>query len=88
MFPLATAQIVHLSPSRPESPRVLSANAEQHKLRNVSEVKSHAASIRASVFADLVPNDVAFVVKAPGIQNLDRQPVAANLCKDFCRYPR
>src|SRR5438105_4740530 len=65
MFAFARADQINLPTPRRERPRVLPPHSKQHQLGHIAEVKSRASTIRAAVFAHLVPNDIRFVAEAP-----------------------
>src|SRR5438874_1446558 len=58
MLALARRQQIHLPPSGRERARLLAAHAEQDQLGHVAEIEPDPASVRASVLAYLVPDDV------------------------------
>src|SRR5258705_13963818 len=61
VFALGGPNIVYQSTPRRQFSRVLSANAKQNHLGHITEIKSHPATIRTAVLAQLVPNNIAFV---------------------------
>ena len=46
-------------------------DAEEDEFRDVAEVEACSASVRASVFADFVPDDVCFVSETPGAHDFE-----------------
>ena len=64
---------VFLRTPRLECPGILSSDAEQEDLSNIAEIEADAATIWAAIFADFVPNYVAFVFEAPMFH--DFQPI-------------
>lgn len=61
MLTLARGQIIHLPPARGECSRVFAPHAEQKKLGHVAEVETYAASVRAAVLADFVPDKLLWL---------------------------
>src|SRR5437773_1239085 len=62
---LASADVVHLPAPRRQCASVLAAHAEQHQFSDVAEVEPDAAPVTAAVLAQLVPDDIGLVLKAP-----------------------
>src|SRR5437763_114787 len=71
MFALSAGQIVHLGPPRLQRSGVLALNAEEHEFGHVPEIEPHTASIRAAIFSDLVPDDVALVSESPRLHDFE-----------------
>src|SRR6185312_2785350 len=71
MFSLPRGKIVHLSSSRLKRTCVLTANAEQKNLSDVTEVEPNTPTVRSSIFPDFVPDEIAFVLKAPGLHDFE-----------------
>src|SRR5262249_8428273 len=69
MLSLSGGYQIHLPPPRGQSARVLTAYSEQNKLRNIAEIESNAASVRAAVLTHLVPTEVGLVGEAPGLHH-------------------
>src|SRR5229473_3810559 len=69
MLALSSCQQIHLTPSRRQRARILALHAEQDQFRDVAEVEAHATAIRAAVFANLVPDKVGLVEKAPSLHD-------------------
>lgn len=56
-----------------EGPGILAFDTEQNDFGNIAKVKAHAATVRSAVFANLVPNEIRFILEAP--RRHDRKPV-------------
>src|SRR6266849_8753367 len=69
MLALSSCQQIHLAPSLRQRARILAIHAEQDQFRDVAEVEAHATAIRAAVFANLVPDKVGLVAKAPSLHD-------------------
>jgi len=69
VFLLPGSQHVHLRTPRLQRPQ-RTFDAEQQHFRHVAEIEPDAASIRAAVLPDFVPDDVRFVRKAPLLHDL------------------
>ena len=82
MLPLAALDDIDLAATRSQRAGILPADAEKDQFGRVAKVKADAAPIRATVLADLVPDDVALVREAPGGQD----PKA--LGKERIRHPQ
>ncbi len=67
---LSGGQKVNLLSAGGKGPCMLAAHSEQKDLCNISKVKSHTPAVRTSIFADLVPDYVALVLKSPRLHNL------------------
>jgi hypothetical protein len=57
-------------------------DTKQHQLRHVAEVKSNPATVRASIFADLVPNNIGLIGESPCLHN------AKSLSNERIRAPK
>ena len=68
VLPLSAAKIIHLSTTPFEGPGILASYAEQNQLGHIAEVEANTASVGSTILSNLVPNQVAFVLKAPGFQ--------------------
>ena len=69
MLTLASGQEIHLSSSRRGSAKT-STSAKENKFGHISEVKTDTTSVRTSVLADFVPNDIGFVRESPPLHYL------------------
>ena len=69
MLAFASAKQIYLASARSKRPRVLAANAKQNEFSDITEIKPDSATVRASIFADFVPNDVGFIVETPGFHD-------------------
>lgn len=65
MLSLSRGDGVYLTATRWQGARVLASNAEQDQFGDVAKVKTDSTPVRATVLSDLLPDDVAFVGKAP-----------------------
>jgi len=70
VFTLSRADNIYLTAARVQRPH-LAANTEEQKLRHIAEIEADAPSVRSAILADLVPNDVRFVLKAPGLHHCE-----------------
>jgi hypothetical protein len=73
MLAFARRKKIYLTTTRMERSSVLAANPKEDKFGYVPKVKPNTSTIRATIFADLVPNNVTFVCKPPRAHH--RQPV-------------
>lgn len=71
MFALHGADDIHLRACRCKRAvgSAVFADAEQQHFRYVAEIKANAAAIWTAVLADLFPDNVGFIFKAPCIHN-------------------
>src|SRR6516165_1940238 len=69
MLLLSLHDDVDLSAAGAERPHS-SPRSEQDQLCYVPEIEAHAATVRASVFPNLVPDDIRFVREAPRLHDL------------------
>ena len=71
MLSLAGDHDVHLRPARlqrAQSP----LRTKQQQFGDISEVESHASSVRSAILANLVPNDVGLVIETPDFHDRQR----------------
>lgn len=64
-----TYNYVWLSSSSSSCANILSPYSKETYLRYVSKVEANTSSIGATIFTDLVPNDIGFVSKTPPSHN-------------------
>ena len=69
MLPLTGREQIYLAPSRRQRPSILAFDTKQKKLGDIPEVEADAPAIRTAVLPNLVPDDVRFVLEAPGRKN-------------------
>src|SRR6185312_4677103 len=72
MFPFACGEVIYLPPSRGKRASIFPAYAKQKDFGYVTKVEANTASVGATVFSYLVPNDVGLVAEAPRLH--DGQP--------------
>src|ERR1043166_4423085 len=68
VLPLSSRQKVNLRAAWRESAHA-STNPEQHQLGDITKIEAHSATVGAAVLANLVPDQVALVGKAPRLHN-------------------
>lgn len=71
MFSFHSSDYVDLTSAGIKSSDVFTANAKQNKLSCVAEIKTYSSSVRPSILADFVPDQIGFVLEAPSLQNLN-----------------
>src|ERR1043166_3433135 len=72
MLTLACSEQIHLPSAWRERPRILAADSEEDQLSHIAEIEPNAAAIRSTIFSDLVPNNIGFVIEAPRLHH--REP--------------
>lgn len=73
MLALARSEEIHLCSAGLKGTGILPAYAKKDKLSHVAEIEPDPTSIGTTVLTNLVPDDIAFVLKAPGLH--DAQPL-------------
>jgi hypothetical protein len=71
MLPLARSKIIHLRAARIQCPSVFASNAKQENFSDVPEIEADTTTVRAAVFANLMPDNIALVLKTPRLHHLE-----------------
>jgi hypothetical protein len=69
MLPRARGDPIELSPARGKGLRVAAARTEQQPFHDVPEMKPHAAAVRATMLAALVPDDIGLGGEPPSLHD-------------------
>lgn len=71
MLPLAAGDEIDLASARVERAGIFASNAKQDYFGYVPEIEADAATVRAAVFADFVPDEVRLVLESPAFEDFE-----------------